>query len=535
MLYRFDFHSVKFRKTKFLFNTNSYLIMKTKRRINFLFFLILTTLVFYSGNAQPPGENPSNWAVVNSLTDEFNGSNLNTGKWNYGHPWWIGRSPSLFGGAANAFVNNGLLVMKPTWVGGATNFMRSGSIHSKNRDMRVGMYSEVQFRSHGLKMGNGFWFAHNARDSQNREDEIDVQEAFPTRFPRVMNTNIHNPQPNFTNDQPQPNTFTIPNNGTVQGEYHRYGVWIVNNRTLRFYLDGVFQKQVRTNSTIEPLWLIFNQETYDWIRPVPNQAELNNDAINRTYVGYIRTWRKTGNSNPPPPGGGGSKVLLKGNNGKYVSSENGAKAMTCNRSSAQGWEKFSLNVIGNSGGNDIVTIQGNNGRYVSSENGQKNVTCNRTNVGGWEKFVLIHHGNNVYSFKGNNGKYLSSENGNGGMTCSRANIGNWEKFTITFGVKSNEANIKDIVSTEHEVTTYPNPIATNGSLSMSFKLVEQAKISIELYNIVGQKVLSNNLGTYKTGNHDIKLFTRSSELSSGIYLLKIKMNDIETVDRLRFN
>lgn len=63
----------------------------------------------------------------------------------------------------------------------------------------------------------------------------------------------------------------------------------------------------------------------------------------------------------------------------------------------------------------------------------------------------------------------------------------------------------------------------------------KTKISVALYNAVGQEVLSSELGTFRAGNHDLKLFTRSGELSSGIYMLKIRMNNIITVDRLVFN
>jgi glucosylceramidase len=37
------------------------------------------------------------------------------------------------------------------------------------------------------------------------------------------------------------------------------------------------------------------------------------------------------------------KVTLRGNNGKFISSENGAQAMTCTRTTASGWEAFGVN------------------------------------------------------------------------------------------------------------------------------------------------------------------------------------------------
>ncbi|MFD2561701.1 M12 family metallopeptidase [Aquimarina rubra] len=128
-----------------------------------------------------------------------------------------------------------------------------------------------------------------------------------------------------------------------------------------------------------------------------------------------------------PPVTSGNTVELRGNNGKYVSSENGSKPMNCNRTTAQGWEKFQ--VITLSGGK--VALKGSNGKYVSSENGNKPITCNRTQIGSWEQFTLVSRGGNTYALRGNNGKYISSENGLQSMTCNRTAIGNWEEFVIS--------------------------------------------------------------------------------------------------------
>ena len=250
--------------------------------------LRITLLLFCTVTFAQPG-NRSDWTVVGALTDEFNGASLNMAKWRFGHPWWKGRSPALFGGAANAFLNNGLLVLRATWVGGPTNYMRAGSIRSAYRTMAPGMYSECNYRTNSLRMGSNFWFAHNARDAQNREDEIDVQEGFGTNAPRTMNFNIHNPKPGFTEDQPQPSKFPVPGQPINVG-YHTYGIWIVNSRTINIYLDGRYLKTVISNSTIQPLWMIINTETYNWMRP-PTRAEVQNGALRDTYVNYVRTYR----------------------------------------------------------------------------------------------------------------------------------------------------------------------------------------------------------------------------------------------------
>jgi hypothetical protein len=61
---------------------------------------------------------------------------------------------------------------------------------------------------------------------------------------------------------------------------------------------------------------------------------------------------------------GNGKVALQ-SMGKFVSSENGAAPMTCNRTVVGDWEKFDY--IINADGS--VTLKGNNGLYVSQEDG----------------------------------------------------------------------------------------------------------------------------------------------------------------------
>ncbi len=124
----------------------------------------------------------------------------------------------------------------------------------------------------------------------------------------------------------------------------------------------------------------------------------------------------------------GSKIItLKGNNGKYVSSENGTKAMICNRPTDAEWEKFEL--IYNSDG--TVSLKGNNGRYVTSMDGTAPIICDRTKINRWEKFTLIKQ-DGKYAFRGSNGKLISSENGTKAMTCNRSGTPReWELFTVS--------------------------------------------------------------------------------------------------------
>lgn len=122
----------------------------------------------------------------------------------------------------------------------------------------------------------------------------------------------------------------------------------------------------------------------------------------------------------------GQTITIKGSNNKFVSGENGTKAMLCDRTTAQDWEKFT--VVDAGGGKVALKSMG---KYVSSENGSGTINCSRTSIQDWEKFTLVQNSNGTVSFKGSNGKYISSENGTAGMTCNRSSIGGWEQFTLS--------------------------------------------------------------------------------------------------------
>jgi len=286
--------------------------MKTTK----LFFLLLTAL-FLSANvfAQPPGQNAANWQSVPELTDEFNGA-LNTTKWQFGHPWWVGRSPMLFGNGSNAYTQNGSLWLQTTVhnQNGQGNYLRGGAIFSRQgRLMKQGMYIESRYRASGLQIGTGFWLMHNdwQNDPQglNRTDEIDIQEAFGgSQYRDLMHMNYHNFKPGNNaaqkDDRPQPNFHRLPNGQTVSGEHHTYGLWWVNANTIRYYFDGQMVKELRTNFTLQPMYVSLNSETYPHLTPYPSVADVNNQVTQisgtaaRGEYKYIRCWK------PGSSGGG---------------------------------------------------------------------------------------------------------------------------------------------------------------------------------------------------------------------------------------
>ncbi len=166
-------------------------------------------------------------------------------------------------------------------------------------------------------------------------------------------------------------------------------------------------------------------------------------------------------------------VSFRGNNGKYLSDNDGQGRIKFDRAAAGELEKFDVKYDAASGGYSIirsgktpqdgyyylfgetmtfgidyvredalfriidensktVALQNvDSGLYVSSENGD-NVTCTRTEVGPWEKITMTTWSDGTVSFKGNNGKYLSDPNDQGRIKFNQDEAGEAEKFDVAY-------------------------------------------------------------------------------------------------------
>ena len=211
----------------------------------------------------------------------------------------------------------------------------------------------------------------------------------------------------------------------------------------------------------------------------------------------------------------GKTIWLQGNNGLFVSSENGQEAMNCNRTTAQAWEQFLVA----DAGNGKVTLQ-SMGKYVSSENGVQAMTCTRTAPQGWEQFDWLVNADGTISLRGNNGLYVSSENGEQAMNCNRTSIQGWEKFsygivaaTIT-RIAASQAASSLAVATQPGII-YPNPVHRGSLLTVSVKEYNAgAPVQVTVMDVTGKIIAQYN------GNK--AAISMPAAKIAGIYLLKIK-------------
>lgn len=75
---------------------------------------------------------------------------------------------------------------------------------------------------------------------------------------------------------------------------------------------------------------------------------------------------------------------------------------------------------------------------------------------------------------------------------------------------------------------YPNPF--NPSTSIGFKLNQGGFVSLKVYNLVGN-IVATLVAEYKSpGNYEVEF--DGSNLTSGVYLYKLQINDFSSVKRM---
>jgi len=502
-------------------------------------FLVTSCMcLFFNGLlAQPTPPNGKKWEKIESMSDEFNGSSLNGSKWAVNDPQWEGRRPARFESSSVSVGGGNLKISASKKSNSFSGWTHNGGLVRSKTRQRYGYY-ETRMKANKTFMSSTFWLINKRNEFSGcdaRVTELDVTEnvgantggkPWITRNMRTLNANTHSRNTSC-------NTPTgIRGNKAEIGEfayqgYHTYGVWWKNARELLFYLDGKFVFQITPAADFNlPMYLRMVVETYNWNPPKGGQDGMNDSQANRTtYYDWVRSYKLVnGNSNPDPdPNPTGGTATIKGqSNNRFISSENGNRSMTANKTNAGNWERFTITPSGNG----TVTIKGNNGKFVSSENGRKAMNCNRTRAQAWEKFTLVSQGGNVYAIKGNNGKYVSHENGsNSGITCNRNAIGAWEKFIIS-GLNNRSFDLETKEELKQQVDIYPNPALNINDVSIDIRLEKDIKTSIKVMDIRGRIILDKNLGILKAGNNSVQLNELGSSLKmTGLYLIKVNMGN----------
>ena len=233
--------------------------------------------------------NESNWIKYESMSDEFDGRELNSNKWYPTNPRWLGRQPAYFY-PGNVKVNNGKLHLSmrkqevsemPRDKGYHT--YTSAAVQSKAK-VRYG-YFEVKCKPMKSRGSSSFWFYDNTPKEWTEIDVFEIGGGAPG-FEKKYNMNVHVfKTPTDKKHWSIHGEWIAPSN--LADDYHVYGLeW--DKDKLKWYFDGVLVRWVNNTHWHQPLTLNFDSET------MPKWFGLPKDnCLPSTYsIEYVRAWKK---------------------------------------------------------------------------------------------------------------------------------------------------------------------------------------------------------------------------------------------------
>lgn len=242
------------------------------------------------------------WQLVPVLSDEFSGNELDASKWQARTPIWNGRAPSRFS-PSNVSVFGGDLLLKTTVAGKGRAALkdpwRDRWIHAANvssvKPAATYGYYEARFRASRLPTTSSFWLQNDLNATgRTLIGEIDIaeQSGAPTVHPdwaHLMLFNTHFSLDGFAHDKTAGGTAAMSTG--CADDYHVYGAWWKDARTVWFYLDGKKVGEVTTAGPVTgPMYLYFDTEPFK-SRGLPEEKDLERSDLNTMSVDWVRSWR----------------------------------------------------------------------------------------------------------------------------------------------------------------------------------------------------------------------------------------------------
>ncbi|WP_010135280.1 family 16 glycosylhydrolase [Ochrovirga pacifica] len=286
---------------------------------------------------QDPNTTDKQWVQVPELSDEFNGTELDTDKWsptpetlwNGSDRGWYGSTRSLFD-ANNASVAEGYLRIEgkkydtPQYspkddTSKPANRRYGGAYLYGKTYAKEGYYMEAKMKASGTAMSAAFWLktppipcSSNASFGENLE--IDIQEcvgvftgekgdawtnddwAVDSKWDRIFhyNTHRHNAGNCYTGGK-QTKGGKLNFDQKNSEAFHIYAAyWHPGGERIDFFIDGYIVKQVTPAIPFKgELRLIMSSNFYDWIEETTAEEMGFNKPLEERYTRFdwVRTWR----------------------------------------------------------------------------------------------------------------------------------------------------------------------------------------------------------------------------------------------------
>jgi beta-glucanase (GH16 family) len=240
--------------------------------------------------------NKGNWTVDALMSDEFNGTQLDSSRWRTNIVGWPGRPPALFVDH-NVTVASGALqitmqkegVDEP-YAGLGYHDYTTGAVQS-TRSVLYG-YFEIRARAMKSAGSSGFWFSEK---DQNNWNEIDVAEmgGRPPADPRRVFMSVHVFEKDGAKVTQNHTSGALLRPGAAEG-FHVYGLqW--SPASIDFYIDGRLHRHLKNTSWHTPATMVLDAETQSdwWGMP------LDSDLPSVFTIDYVRAWKQPAQPTEP--------------------------------------------------------------------------------------------------------------------------------------------------------------------------------------------------------------------------------------------
>lgn len=248
----------------------------------------------------PPG---STWRPIPEFTDEFEGKKLDMKKWHDHNPTWLGREPGYFS-KRNVAVANGKLhltarveTLKDLPKGYHT--FTTAAVKSKAL-VKYG-YFEINCRPMKSKASSGFWFYDDAPEEWTEIDVFEICGA-GDKWKNTYNMNAHVFRtPTEKKHWSKEGKWKAP--FAFVDDYHVYALeW--NKDVIKWWVDGKVVRELKNTHWHQPYSMNFDSETFpDWFG-LPDKETLPSTFS----IEYVRSWRRTGDSDGGVTGERGSPL-----------------------------------------------------------------------------------------------------------------------------------------------------------------------------------------------------------------------------------
>lgn len=285
--------------------------------------LVLVFIISMNSFAQPAPEVGKRWIAVPELSDDFEGTTLNTEKWTTNHNVhpvliWPGRQPAVFHpdkvkvDSGKVLIEVGKLdePMRVYKYGRFITYEYYGGCIRGFTPTRVGQYYECEAKMNKTEMGGGFWMA--APHSCGKVREIDITESVGLITPQteswakdwdhIFHSNGFYTLPDCSETNQTSNKINLPTKNHEQ--FYRYGFWWKSAGELLFYLNGEYAYSIKLpDDSGRELYLQYDIEAYDW-NPFPaDGGKVTHGSLEErtTQLNYIHTLKLVDADDPGNP------------------------------------------------------------------------------------------------------------------------------------------------------------------------------------------------------------------------------------------